>query len=113
MIEISLDKYAPLINNEHIAKEIYQKIIDADPINNEILIRMEKIISIDCHNILNIFGELYDYLGADKFHENIILKFKKNKDKAQECFLGDYIAFILSERNKRREEEKNKNKKND
>lgn len=106
MVEIDLNKYAPCITNENVAKGIYSDIMKLNPFDNEILINMKEIISIDVHNILVIFGELYDNLGADKFHEHIVLKLKDEKE--NKSFLGDFIAYIINERNKRREEENKK-----
>lgn len=94
MIEIDLKMYAPCLNDTRIAEDIYNNVINNNPLENEIVLDMEGVISLSvpCINIL--FWGLYNYMGADKFHENLVLKGCSE-------ILGNFITFILNERKKR------------
>lgn len=102
MIEVDLREYAPTITNANVAKKVLDIILNANPIENEVVINMEGMITMSIQSINIIFGGLYDKLGADKFHENILLKGCSD-------MLGDFMAFILKERKKKLEEENGKN----
>lgn len=92
MKEIDLTNYAKnCITSDKIAKQIYDDIIALQPLENEIVINMEDMITISIPAINILFGGLYDYMGADKFSENIVLQGCSNN-------LGDFISFILKER---------------
>lgn len=93
MIEVNMNKYAPLICSPDVAEEAFNLIMKENPIDNEIVINMGELISLSVQSINIIFGKLYDKLGADKFHENIILHGCSKS-------LGDFISFIINERNK-------------
>lgn len=91
MITVDLKHYAPCITNSNVAEDIFNQIMKSNPSENEIIIDMNGIItiSIPCINI--IFGGLYSCLGADLFHEHIVL------DGCSDM-LGDFMAFVLNKR---------------
>lgn len=97
MIEVDLREYAPVITNANVAKKILKDILDKQPSENEIVINMEGIISMTIQSINIIFGGLYDHLGADKFHDNLLLNGCSD-------VLGDFMAFVLKERKNKFEE---------
>lgn len=74
MKSISLRPYAPIISNRARGKEILDKIMALDPLNNEVTVDMTDIISMTTYCAKQIFGTLYKELGGKVFQKNIILK---------------------------------------
>lgn len=72
-IEVDLNKYGPVINMESTGDACYQDIMNADPQNNKVVVRMKSIVSMTTTRAKQIFGRIYKELGEDLFSSNIIL----------------------------------------
>jgi hypothetical protein len=71
MTRIDLSAYAPIISDKNVGEEIYDKIKDAQPRTNSIEISMQGVISMTTYCAKQIFGRLYNQLGAKLFEQNI------------------------------------------
>lgn len=71
---ISLDEFAPIISSKESGSIIYNRIKDANPLENEITIEMRYIKSMATYCAKQIFGRLYVELGQNIFSKNIIIK---------------------------------------
>lgn len=74
MTTINLSKYAPIISDKSVGEEIYRTILEADPHMQEVEINMQGVISMTTYCAKQVFGRLYNKLGANLFGKNV--KFK-------------------------------------
>lgn len=74
MTTINLSKYAPIISDKSVGEDIYHTILEAEPQMQEVEINMQGVISMTTYCAKQIFGRLYNQLGANLFGKNV--KFK-------------------------------------
>lgn len=74
MVKINLEEYAPAITQKLKAEEIFNKIMHENPIDNHIVINMNKIITMTTQCARLVFGRLYLNLTADIYYQNIELQ---------------------------------------
>lgn len=72
-VEVDLNKYGPVINREATGEACYHDIINADPRENIVIVRMKSIVSMTTIRAKQIFGRIYRELGEEVFSKNIIL----------------------------------------
>lgn len=72
--DIKLDEFAPIISSKESGTQIYNLIMDADPLNNEVSIDMSSIKSMATYCARQIFGKLYIELTPEIFNKHIIIK---------------------------------------
>lgn len=65
--------HGPLITNEQVAKDIYQKIVEMNPLTENVTIDMRGIITMTTQCAKAIFGQLYKDLGYSLYYQNITI----------------------------------------
>lgn len=74
MKTITLEQYGPIISDSAVGDEILHKILDLNPKEEEVEVDMESIVSMTTFCAKQIFGALYNELGAALFERHILLK---------------------------------------
>ena len=73
MKKISLSDYGPIISTEKEGSDIYN-MIKNELENDSIQLDMSSIVSMTTYCAKQIFGKLYDDLGAENFFDKIQIK---------------------------------------
>ena len=84
-IEVNLNKFGTVINTEEKGETCYKEIMQADPINNRVVVRMKNIVSMTTTRAKQIFGRIYKQIGEERFANNLVL----------DCSDGVYIIIEM------------------
>lgn len=71
MKTVDLSIYAPIISDKNVGERIYQTIMEKEPESNDLQICLRGVISMTTFCAKQIFGRLYNKLGAQRFGQSI------------------------------------------
>lgn len=76
MNKYEMRSHGPVMTNEAVAKDVFQKIMDMNPQVNQVIVDMGGIITMTTQCVKAIFVRLYQELGYSLYYQNIIIENK-------------------------------------
>lgn len=93
MNKYEMRPHGPVMTNEEVAKDVFLKIMDMNPKENQVTIDMRGIITMTTQCVKAIFVRLYQELGYSIYYQNIVIENKSNT-------VSKLIAGSIDEYNK-------------